>query len=108
MVDRGSAGFVRIQCKTGWERDNCILFNGCSTDHDRGRLDDRDRAELFAVDFRPFDQVFIVPVEDAATRVTRLRLRRQANNQSRRVRLAEDHVLECFEDRLVPSPKAAA
>ena len=108
VVDRGPAGFVKIQVKTGWERDSCVLFNSCSTDHGRGRQDYVDRADLFAVYFQPFDDVFIVPVGSAATRTSRLRLYPAANNQSRRVRLAEDHLLELYADQLRPGPALTA
>lgn len=107
MVDRVGAGVVRIQCKTGWERDGCVLFNSCSTDHGRGRQDYRGRADLFAVYFPPTRQVYIVPVEDAATRMTTLRLRPPANRQSARVRHAEDHELARWAHALVPPPLLA-
>jgi len=109
VVDRGEAGFVRIQCKTGWERDGCVLFNSCSTDHGRGRQDYRGRAELFAVYFADEDEVYLVPVAEAATRTTRLRLRATANGQSRGVRLAEDHRLaRKVAELLPPAPLRAA
>jgi PD-(D/E)XK endonuclease len=107
VVDRGEAGFVRIQCKTGWQRNGCIEFNSSSTDHGHGHRHYRGRADLFAVFVPDFDQVFIVPVESAAGRRTYLRIRAAANNQARRVRRAEDHVLELYEDQLLPAPLLA-
>ncbi len=104
VVDRVGAGFVRIQCKTGWERNGCILFNSCSTDHGAGRQDYRGRADLFAVYFPPTRQVYVVPVEQAATRTSRLRLRPTANCQKSRVRHAEDHELRRWAPALVPPP----
>ena len=102
LVDREELGFVRIQCKMGWERNGCILFNSCSTDHGRGRLDYVGRADLFAVYFPPSAEVFIVPVESAATRSSSLRLRPSANNQRTRVRSAWDHELHLWRDALLP------
>jgi hypothetical protein len=109
VVDRGRAGFMRIQCKTGWERDGCVLFNSCSTDHGSGRRDYRGRADLFAVYFAARDEVYVVPVDAAATRTTRLRLRPAANAQSRYVRLAEDYRLHRWLSELLPAtaPQAA-
>ena len=107
VVHRGPGDFVTIQVKTGWEREGRVLFNSCSTDHGRGRQDYVDRADLFAVYFPPLDQVFIVPVAEAATRTSTLRLYPTANNQSRRIRLAEDHQLELFADQLLPGPTRA-
>ena len=108
VVDRGLAGFVKIQVKMGWERGGRVLFNSCSTDHGHGRKDYVGRADLFAVYFPPLDQVFIVPVADAATRTSTLRLHPTANNQAKRVRLAEDHLLEGYVDQLLPGPPLAA
>jgi len=104
VVDRGGAGFVRIQCKTGWERNGCVEFNSSSTDHGRGHQHYRGRADLFCVYVPSLDELFVIPVELAASRRTYLRLRATANNQARRVRLAEDFRLEHHLDRLRPSP----
>jgi len=35
VVDRGEAGFARIQVKTGWVRNGCVHFNSASTDQAR-------------------------------------------------------------------------
>lgn len=104
VVDRADAGMVRIRCKTGWERDGSILFNSCSTDHESGRQDYRGRADLFAVYFPPTRQIYIVPVEAAATRTSTLRLRPTANRQKAGVRHAEDHELRLWAHGLVPPP----
>jgi len=108
VVDRGPAGFVRIQVKTGWERKGCVEFNSSSTDHGRGHRHYRGRAEFFGVYLPAFDQVFIVPVDHAASRRTYLRLHPTANDHSRRVRMAKDHILELYADQLLPRPPPAA
>jgi hypothetical protein len=82
--------FVRVQCKAGRERGGCVVFNSAGTDHGRGRLNYRGRADVFGVYCPELDQVFIVPVEDAAGFATSLRLRPSRNNQRRRVRDATD------------------
>jgi len=81
--------FVRVQCKTGREYDGCVLFNSCSTDHGRGRLDYRGRADVFGVYCPSLGRVFMVPVDQAATRATRLRLRPPRNGQERGIRPAD-------------------
>ena len=108
VVRRSAAHYVEIQCKTGWSRDGCVLFNSCSTDHGRGRQDYRGRADVFAVYAPWLDQVFVVPVEAAATRTTTLRLRPAANRQSRRVNRAEDFLLERHLDALRPLPETGS
>jgi hypothetical protein len=85
--------FVRVQCKAGRLVDGCVSFNSCSTDHGRGRQSYVGRADVFAVHCAALGRSFAVPVADAASFATRLRLRPPANNQRRLVRLAEDHTL---------------
>jgi hypothetical protein len=86
--------FVRVQCKTGRERGGCVLFNSASTDHGRGRIDYRGRADVLAVYCPTLDEVYVVPVDEAAGYVTSLRVRPSRNNQRRGVRAADDHTLE--------------
>lgn len=89
--------FVRVQCKTGREHDGCVIFNSCSTDHGRGRLDYRGRADVFGVFCPSNGRVFIVPVDEAATRATRLRLRPPRNGQARGIRSAGDYDVQSWE-----------
>ena len=86
--------FLRVQCKTGRERGGCVLFNSASTDHGRGRLDYRGRADVLAVYCPTLDRVYVVPVEEAAGYVTSLRLTASRNNQRRGIRMAEDYEVE--------------
>jgi hypothetical protein len=96
--------YWRVQCKTGRERDGRVMFNSCSTDHGRGRLDYVGRADVFGVWCPTVDRVFIVPVADAAGYVTTLRLRPTRNAQARRIRHAEDFAVERW---LAAAPVAA-
>ena len=102
VVDRGDGGFVRIQCKTGWERNGGIEFNSSSTDHGRGHQHYRGRADLFGIFVPSLDELFLMPVELAASRRTYLRLTATANNQALRVRYAEDFRFERYVGRLRP------
>lgn len=106
VVDRGSAGFARIQVKTGWERDGCVHFNSAATDHGQGHghRDYRGRADYFGVYVPSLVRVFVVPVESAATRRTYLRVRPTLNRQARRVRLAEEYAIEHHLAALRPLP----
>ena len=90
VIDLGGE-FVRVQCKSGRHKDGCVIFNSASTDHGRGNQTYLGRADVFAVYCPSLDRVFIVPVEHAATRSTRLRLRPSRNNQLRGINNAEDY-----------------
>ena len=87
---------LRLQVKSGRVREGCIRFNTCSTDHGRGRLDYRDRADLIAVYVEALDRVFIVPVEDCPSFAGVLRMTAPRNNQRRGVRFAEEHSFEAW------------
>lgn len=85
---------VRVQVKAGRVRQGCVIFNSCSTDHGHGRVDYAGRADVIAVHASTADGVYVVPVAEATTRATTLRLEPTRNSQRRRVRLAADHTLE--------------
>ena len=86
--------FVRVQCKSGRERDGRVLFNSAGTDHGRGRLHYRDRADVLAVWCPTVGEVYVVDVHEAPGYVTSLRLRPTRNNQARGVRFAADHTID--------------
>ena len=85
--------FVRVQCKTAWASEGCLLFNAYATDHGRGPMAYHGRAELFGVYFPPEASVFLVPVGDV-TQAGRLRLEPTRNNQRRRIRWAADYAID--------------
>jgi len=84
-------GLIRLQVKTGRVRKGCVEFNACSTDHGRGRLHYRGRADVMAVHAPALDRLFMVPVDDCPSFRGYLRLDEPRNNQRRRVRLADDY-----------------
>jgi PD-(D/E)XK endonuclease len=86
--------FLRVQVKCGRVRNGGVLFNAASTDHGRGRLDYRGRADVLAVYVATISRVFVMPVDDCPTFVGFLRLDPPLNNQRRGVRFAEDHTFE--------------
>lgn len=101
VVASAGAGFVRVQCKAGRLRRGSVVFNCASTDHGRGRLDYRGRADVFAVFCPELDQVFVVPVEEAAGRATALRVEPARNGQRRRTRDAAAYSLGRWADGLL-------
>jgi hypothetical protein len=88
--------FVRIQCKTAWAGDGCLLFNSHSTDHGRGIGSYAGIADVFGVYFPPLASVFLIPVTDVPKHEGRLRLKRALNHQRRRVRRAEDYLIDMW------------
>jgi hypothetical protein len=85
---------LRIQVKCGRVRKGCVIFNSHSTDHGRGPLDYRGRADLFGVYVQELDRVFVVPVDECPPNYGWLRLEPTKNNQRRGIRLAEDYSFE--------------
>lgn len=85
---------LRVQVKCGRVRKGSVEFNTASTDHGRGRLHYRGRADLIAVYVAELKRVFVVPVDECPRFVGSLRLIEPLNNQKRRIRLAEDYAFE--------------
>jgi hypothetical protein len=93
-------GMLRLQVKSGRVRNGCIEFKVSSTDHGRGQMHYRGRADVIAVYVSALARVFMVPVEDCPSFAGSLRLDAPRNNQRRRVRFAEDHSLEAWVESL--------
>jgi hypothetical protein len=94
VIHLPAAGFLRVQCKAARERNGCIMFNCCTTDHGRGRLPYIGLAEVFGVYHRRTDSVYLVPVRDAGAYVVTLRTTPTANNQRRKIRFAADYAID--------------
>jgi hypothetical protein len=57
---------VRIQVKTGWVSDGCLVFRTCSSTRQKGqRVETRysGQIEYFAVYHREADKIYLVPVD---------------------------------------------
>src|SRR3954471_12051130 len=93
VVDSGLE-LIRVQVKCGRIRSECIEFNSAGTDHGRGRLSYRGRADVFGVHAPQLDRVFVVPVNDCPNFRGYLRLTPTRNNQQRGVRYAGDYAVE--------------
>ena len=98
---------LRIQVKCGRVRNRCVVFNMASTDHGRGRLDYRGRADVLAVYVATISRVFVVPVDDCPTYTGCLRLDPPRNNQRQGVRFADDYAFERWlESYCSPRPRS--
>jgi PD-(D/E)XK endonuclease len=86
--------FLRVQCKTAWLRQGCVVFNSASTDHGRGALPYHGLADVFGVYFPPSGSVYIVPVDAVARFEGRLRLTPTRNNQKKGIREAVDFEID--------------
>lgn len=95
VVDLGDR-FARLQCKTGRLRNGCVLFSARSVRSSMTKTATRTYAgevDFFAVYCPETDDVYVVPLEDAARASGCLRVEPTANNQSRNVRWARDYAL---------------
>ena len=88
VVHLGRDVFLRVQCKTAWPRQGCVVFNSHSTDHGRGAQSYLGLADVFGVYFPPTGLVYLVPIGAVARFEGRLRIRPTRNNQRRRIREA--------------------
>ena len=93
LVETGHE-LIRVQVKCARLRDDCVVFNSCSTDHGRGRMNYEGRADVFGVYSPQLDRVFIVPVKGCANFQARLRLVPTRNNQQHLVKYASDYAVE--------------
>ena len=85
---------VRIQVKSGRIRQGCVVFNSAGTDHGRGHLHYRGRADVIAVHVASTDSVYVISVDECPSYKGYLRVDAPRNNQRRRIRLAEDYEVE--------------
>lgn len=94
VIHLGHKEFLRVQCKTAWPRQGCVIFNSASTDHGRGAQSYLGLADIFGVYFPPSESVYLVPIEAVARFEGRLRLEPTRNNQRRRIRRAADFEID--------------
>lgn len=91
VVPLGPTDFLRVQCKTARLLGGCVVFNGRSTDHGRGRLSYDGLADVIAAYYPNNDTVYVVPVSSRFS--PRLRLEPPRNNQKQGVHMAVDYEL---------------
>jgi hypothetical protein len=94
VVDLGEPGFLRVQCKMGWDANGCIAFNCRTTDHGRGHQSYLGLADIFGIYFPLSNGIYLVPVAAMPGFKGRLRLGPTRNNQRKGVRFAADYVID--------------
>jgi PD-(D/E)XK endonuclease len=97
----GENSILRIQCKTAWPSQGCLIFNSRSTDHGNGPQSYLGLADIFGIYFPVNRAVYLVPIEAVASFKGRLRLEPPLNNQQRRVRLAADFEIDRWTPELL-------
>lgn len=103
-------GLIRVQCKTGRLRRGAVRFATCScyAHHGRpleARRDYREQVDRFGVYCPETRGVYLIPIEDAPSRVqAALRVEPARNGQRRRIRLAADYIVATVEIRVAERP----
>jgi hypothetical protein len=93
VIDTG-AQLRRVQCKTGRLRQGAVVFRTCSTygHHPNPKIIRRDyegEIDDFAVYCPELGAVYLIPIEDVATRTSAmLRVTPPRNGQFKRIRMA--------------------
>lgn len=88
---------VKVQCKSGRERDGVILFQTHSVSCGPAR-DYREDVDSFGVYCHDRGEVYLVPVHDVPPRVAHLRVRAPLNHQQARIRWAGQYLLSPPQD----------
>jgi hypothetical protein len=92
IYDDPVSGLIRAQCKAARVASGVLTFKVCSNTKNLPR-DYRGEVDVFGVHSSALNEVFIVPVQDVATRLCHLRLEPTRNNQAKGVRWAEPYRL---------------
>jgi hypothetical protein len=85
-------GLQRTQCNTSRVWRGAITFRVCSYTNQVHR-DYRGEIDVFGVCSPELDEVFVVPVDEVATRLCHLRLEPPRNNEGLKIRWAADYRL---------------
>lgn len=99
---------VKVQCKTGVERNGAICFPTCSISRHGMRHDYREDADYFGVYCDERNDVYLVPVADVPSRLAHLRLKPARNGQRARTRSAEGYLLSRAGKIVSPVPQLPA
>ncbi|ELZ30959.1 hypothetical protein C474_10871 [Halogeometricum pallidum JCM 14848] len=89
--------FYRLQCKTGRDEGDKIIFSTRSTGPSRTDLstsDYDDDIDFFAVRTLTNDRVYLVSVDEASSNEMTLRTAPPGNNQSKGINWADEYTLE--------------
>jgi hypothetical protein len=102
IIDDG-ATLARVQCKTGRLRNGAVTFKTCSSymHHPHPKMPARDyvgQVDFFGVYCRDTGRVYLVPIEDLASRWEAiLRVEPARNSQQKRIRRAEPYEIGCVD-----------
>ena len=105
---------VKVQCKTGREKNGVIGFWACNSTRAGKRRDYRGDADLFGVYCPERDEVYLVPVADSPTRFAHLRVEPPRNNQKAGIREAarylvrDGHLPDAVVQALTPAGNSPA
>ena len=92
LLYEDDTGFHRVQCKTGRVKGQVVGFRTCSNTKNIPR-DYVGQIDEFGVYAPELSQVFLVPIDDVASRYCFLRLEPAANGQAKGVHWAKDYLL---------------
>jgi hypothetical protein len=93
FVMEDELGLRRVQCKTAWQEGEILAF--WTSSYTRGMHHDyRGEVDIFAAHWPERGDVYLVPVDDAPSRLCSLRLHPSRNGQMKGIRWAEDYRLK--------------
>lgn len=102
VVDTG-ARLYKVQVKTGWQRQGCLIFKGQRRVRDSGHNGMRrykaGEADFFVAHFPPTGSLYVVPFEAMGTHGC-LRMTPVLNGQRKHIRWAADFTWEKHLERL--------
>ncbi|MGH2807413.1 MAG: group I intron-associated PD-(D/E)XK endonuclease, partial [Actinomycetota bacterium] len=84
---------VKVQCKTGRERNGVVVFYTCNTTRSGERRDYRNDVDLFGVYCETRDEVYLIPVGDLPLRRAHLRVAPPRNRQNAGIREAARYLV---------------
>ena len=98
VVERTPGIFLRLQCKTGRLRRGVVNFS-CTSTYQTYSQSKRHRAyqgevDAFVVYCYANDEVYLVPIEEVGSAQCSLRLAAPLNGQAKRIKRAEDYLLD--------------
>lgn len=96
--------FKKIQCKTGFYKNGCVVFNTCSSQTHRGngKQSYRGQIDYFAVYCPQLDSCYVCHVDDVNIHEGILRVDKPKNNQVKKIKWAKDYE---FHKTFTPSTK---
>jgi len=84
---------VRIQCKSGVLKKGVVIFRTYSMNRDKEPVGYKaSEIDFFASYCPETDEVYYVPIKEAATRTVNLRVSPTRNNQEKGIKYAKDYV----------------